>query len=59
MPNKIIIDDILDDMLESISFIKINAYIKLGNNKQLPSFYMSNKRKKEKTNINKYDIIKT
>ena len=33
MPNKIIIDDILDDMLESISFIKINAYIKLGNNK--------------------------
>ena len=29
MPNKIIIDDILDDMLESISFININAYIKL------------------------------
>lgn len=33
MPNKIIIDDILDEMLDNINFIKLNIYIKLESNK--------------------------
>ena len=32
MPNKIIIEDILDDMLNDIDYIRLNAYIKLERN---------------------------
>lgn len=33
MPNKIIIDDIIEDMIDSINYIKLNTYIKLEKNK--------------------------
>ncbi len=29
MPNKIIIDDIIDEMIDNINYIKLNTYIKL------------------------------
>lgn len=29
MPYKIIVDDIIDEMLDNISYIKLNTYIKL------------------------------
>ncbi len=29
MPNKIIIEDIIDEMLDNINYIKLNTYIKL------------------------------
>ncbi len=29
MPNKIIIEDIIDEMLDNITYIKLNTYIKL------------------------------
>lgn len=32
MPNKIIIEDILDEMLNDIDYIRLNAYIKLERN---------------------------
>lgn len=31
MPNHILIDDILDDMIEEISYIKAKSYIKINN----------------------------
>lgn len=32
MPNKIIIEDIIDEMIDNISFVKLNTYIKLEKN---------------------------
>ena len=32
MPNKIIIEDIIDEMLGDINYLKLNTYIKLGKN---------------------------
>ena len=29
MPNKIIIEDIIDEMLDNINYIKLNTYIEL------------------------------
>lgn len=29
MPNKIIIEDVIDEMIENINYIKLNTYIKL------------------------------
>lgn len=29
MPYKIIMEDVLDDMIDTISYIKLNSYIKL------------------------------
>ena len=29
MPNKIIIDEMLDDMLLNLSYIKLNSYLKI------------------------------
>ena len=29
MPNKIIIEDIIDEMIDNINYIKLNTYIKL------------------------------
>lgn len=31
MPDHILLDDIIDDMLEDISYIKINSYLNLDN----------------------------
>lgn len=31
MPYKIITEDVIDEMLDSISYIKLNTYIKLNN----------------------------
>ncbi len=30
MPNKIIIEDIIDEMIDNISYVKLNTYIELG-----------------------------
>ena len=32
MPNKIIIEDIIDEMIDNINYIKLNTYIKLESN---------------------------
>ena len=29
MPNKILVDDIIDEMIDSIDYIKLNTYIEL------------------------------
>ena len=31
MPNKIIVEDIIDEMLDNINYIKLNTYIELQN----------------------------
>lgn len=33
MPNKIIIEDIIDEMIDNIKYIKLNTYIDLEKNK--------------------------
>ena len=30
MPNKIIIEDIIDERIDNISYVKLNTYIELG-----------------------------
>ena len=34
MPNKIIIEDIIDEMLDNINYIKLNTYIELKKKKK-------------------------
>ena len=33
MPNKIIIEDIIDEMIDNVKYIKLNTYIDLEKNK--------------------------
>ena len=33
MPDQILLDDIIDDMIEDISYIKINSYLNLDDEK--------------------------
>lgn len=33
MPNKIIIEDIIDEMIDNVEYIKLNTYIDLEKNK--------------------------
>lgn len=32
MPNKIIVEDIIDEMIDNINYIKLNTYIELEKN---------------------------
>lgn len=34
MPNHILFEDIIDDMLDNISYIKLNTYVNLGKKDQ-------------------------
>lgn len=41
MPDHILLDDIIDDMIEDITYIKLNSYLNLdGDNWFYPFFYV-------------------